>query len=263
MSRLLVLLLLPAFAACVAAPSGPEGSPAPTEIAGVLSGETVLAGEVVLAGDVLVPRGSRLIIRPGTTLHVQVAESTRIDPEYLSAATELLVRGTLQIEGTEQQPVRFVTGPAPEGSGVAWAGIELDGAVASRIVGAQIERADVGILCIGSSPEIRGCTLDGCRYGLVLQGSSPQVAGNQVENGEGGVFCWLGSNPALQENRIAGQDEEGIFVDRHSRPRLFGNTVTGNAIGLALYPGGFETDLRQFEGNGEDVRTLGGNGGAP
>lgn len=256
--RLLPLLpLLLALCACVSAPARPA---APATIAGVLSGETILSGEVVLAGDVLVPRGSTLIIRPGTTLRVRVAESTKIDPEYLSSSTELLVRGSLRIEGTSQQPVRFLPGPMPEGADVAWAGIILDGATDSRIAGARIERAETGILCIGASPEIRDCLLSGCRYGLALQRSSPSVLDNCIENGEGGVFCWLASNPLLAGNRIAGHAEEGIFVDRSSRPRLGRNTVTGNAVGLALYARDLTGDWTALSGNGEDLRYLGGSG---
>lgn len=259
--RLLPLLpLLLALAACVSAPAEPTATAAPMAIAGVLSGETLLAGEVVLAGDVLVPRGSTLIIRPGTTLHVRVAESTKIDPEYLSASTELLVRGSLRIEGTPQQPVRFLPGAQPEGVDVAWAGIILDGATDSRIAGVQIEGAETGILCIGASPEIRDSLLTGCRYGLALQGSSPSVLDNRIEKGEGGVFCWLESNPLLAGNRIADHAEEGIFVDRSSRPRLGRNTVTGNAIGLALYARDLSGDWTAIVGNGEDLRYLGGSG---
>lgn len=260
--RLLPLLpVLLALAACVSGPADPAAPTAPMVIAGVLSGETLLSGEVVLAGDVLVPRGSTLIIRPGTTVHVRPAESTKIDPEYLSASTELLVRGSLRIEGTLQQPVRFLPGPLPDGVDVAWAGIILDGATGSRIAGAQIERAETGILCIGVSPEIRDSLLTGCRYGLALQGSSPSVLDNRIEKGEGGVFCWLESNPRLSGNRIAGHEEEGIFVDRSSRPHMGHNTVTGNAIGLALYSRDLSIDLTAFAGNDEDLRYLGGSGG--
>jgi parallel beta-helix repeat protein len=228
----------------------------------VLAGETVFSGEVLLADDVLVPSGSRLTIRAGTTVHVRVAEGTKIDPEYLSSATELLVRGTLRIEGTAQAPVRFVSATPAPGSDPVWAGIELDGATDSVVAGVELERAETGILCITASPLIQGNRISACRYGLVLQqGSAPRVLDNRVEGGEGGIFCWQGSHPYLKGNRIAGNAEEGIFVDRTSRPWLDRNTVTGNAIGLALYPRDLPYDPTGFTGNGEDLRLLGGNGG--
>jgi len=259
--RLFCCTLLLALAACSAKHAPPSAPSVPLVLSGVLNGETVVSGEAVLAGDILVPRGSRLILRPGTTVRVEAAENTKIDPEYLSSSTELLVRGTLQIEGTAAAPVRFIpAAPAPD-SEISWAGIELDGAEVSRIDGVQIAGAETGILCIETSPEIRDSELTGCRYGIVLQRSSPIIRGNTIRDGEGGVFCWLESNPQLLDNRISGHAEEGVFVDRSSRPRFAGNTIFGNAIGLALYPRDIPYAAAGVFDNDEDVRLLGGNGG--
>lgn len=261
--RLLCAALLLALAACAAATDAPTGPPPePLVLAGVLSGETVVSGEAVLAGDLLVPRGSRLILRPGTTVRVVAAENTKIDPEYLSSGTELLVRGSLQVEGTASAPVRFIPAATKADGEIAWAGIEFDGAIDSRIAGVQIEGAESGILCIDASPEIRDAVLTGCRYGVVLQRSSPIIRGSTIRDGEGGLFCWLESQPQLLDNRITGHAEEGVFVDRSSRPRFAGNTITGNAIGLALYPRHLPYDAAGVSDNGEDIRLLGGNGGA-
>lgn len=259
--RLLLVALAVLLSACAPVPTG---TPMPLpEISGVLQGETVLSGEVVLAADVLVPSGAALIIEPGTTVYVRPSESTKIDPEYLSPATELLVRGSLRIAGSPRHPVSFLPIEQAEGEDVAWAGIILDRAEDSAIVGARIERAENGILCIASSPLVRDSRLRGCRYGLVAQqGSAPAVRFNQITGGEGGVFCWWGSNPLLEGNRIAGHEEEGVFVDRTSRPRLEGNAVTGNAIGLALFPRDLSFDSALVTGNGEDVRLLGTEGRA-
>lgn len=260
--RLFCGTLLLALAACSAKSAPPSAPPpVPLVLSGVLNGETVVSGEAVLAGDILVPRGSRLILRPGATVRVEAAENTKIDPEYLSSATELLVRGSLQIEGTAAAPVRFIpAAPAPDGE-VSWAGIELDGAEVSRIDGVQIAGAETGILCIDTSPEIRDSELIGCRYGIVLQRSSPVIRGNIIRDGEGGVFCWLESKPQLLDNRISGHAEEGVFVDRSSRPRFAGNTISGNAIGLALYPRDIPYAAAGVVDNDEDVRLLGDNGG--
>lgn len=253
----LVVALL--FAGC--APFTPAPTQSIREYAGVLNGVTVFSGEVVLADDVLVPAGSTLVIRSGTVVRVRSAEGTKIDPEYLSAATELLVRGTLRAEGTASAPIRFVPLSPPSGEEPAWAGIELDGAAESSVVSVEIEGAETGILCIGSSPLLEANRLRGCRYGMVLQkGSAAKVLGNRIEDGEGGIFCWLASAPYLKGNVVSGHDEEGIFVDGSSRPWLDRNSVTGNAIGLALYPRDLPYDPAGIRGNDEDVRFLGGNG---
>lgn len=240
----------------------PIASAEPPSVAGILRGETVLSGEVVLTDDVLVPAGSTLVLRPGTIVHVRSAESTKIDPEYLSPLTELLVRGALRIEGTVEQPVRFL--PAGETTEeIWWAGIILDGATATVIEGAELSGAETGLLCLRSSPRLRGNLLTGCRYGIIAQaGSAPEILDNRIQDGEGGVFCWRGSSPRLEGNRITGHQEEGLFIDAQSRPLLGHNLISGNGIGLVLYRGTLDRVGEGIGGNREDRRWLGPASGA-
>lgn len=261
MRLICILLLVGWMTACAAGPivsTVPVPPPPLKEVAGYLSGETHLSGEVLLADDILVPRGATLVIHPGTLIVVRPSDSTKIDPEYLSAGTEILVRGTLKILGTREAPVRFTP---PEGSDTAepaWAGILLDRAEDVLISHAQIENAETGILCIGTSAHIVGASIFGARYGFVAQqGSSPALLDSTIEKGEGGVFIWRGSSPVLRGNRILGNQEEGVFIDATSRPSLEGNEISGNAVGVALYPRDLPFDPDQARGNGEDVRLLG------
>jgi parallel beta-helix repeat protein len=83
---------------------------------------------------------------------------------------------------------------------------------------------------------------------------------NLIEKGEGGLFCWRGSNPYLKGNRIIDNDEEGLFVDASSRPWIDRNHLSGNAIGLALYPRDLPYDETEVYDNGENVRWLGKQG---
>jgi len=231
------------------------------EVAGVLVGETILSGEVLLTGDILIPHGSTLIIRPRTRVRIRPSESTKIDPEYLSAASEILVRGRLLCAGSEAAPIIFDAGSPVAGEEVAWAGIIFDGG--SGVVSwSRISSAENGILCIAAAPEIHHNDIRQCRYGIVAQkGSAPHIADNLISAGEGGLFCWLGSDPQVVRNRISGNAEEGIFVDAGSRPRLEGNDVRGNAIGLALFSRDLSFDATGIVDNGENVRLLGNGEG--
>ena len=234
-----------------------------TEYAGAYGGDLVWAGTVTMADDVLILAGGSLTIRPGTEVRVVPAEGTQIDPEYFSSLTELLVRGRLNVEGTAEQPVRFTIVERPELEEPAWAGITFD-AAAGSVRQAVIERAETGVRCVASAPEISNNLIRRCRYGIIAQaGSHPKILDNRIEDGEGGVFCWRGSNPYLKGNRIAGHDEEGVFVDADSRPWLDRNTVTGNAIGLALFPRDLPYDDTAVTGNTENLRWLGHREAAP
>lgn len=234
-------------------PAQPDVLP---QIFGVLQKDRVIDGEVVLAADLLVPVGRTLTLRPGAIVYVQPNPSTKIDPEWLSAETELLVRGTLRIEGTQKRPVTFLPLELPEGQSVAWAGIAFDRSTGSVVRNARIHGAETGILCIGSSPLIRDSLIRGCRYGIVLQQAAPKLVENRIEDGEGGVFCWWGSHPELRRNRISGNEEEGLFIDRSSQPSLSDNLIVGNDFGLVAYDPKLATQAGRLIGNREDFRQL-------
>lgn len=255
MQRLLLavlLLALPVTSALAAPPL--------QEVIGVSPGVRTWSGVVVMTGDVLVPAGARLVIEAGTEVRVVPAEATKIDPEYLSSQTELLIRGELEVRGTAEAPVRFVIAE-PYNEEIAWSGITLDGAEPSLLRHVMIERADIGIRCVRSAPLIEQCTLQRCRYGIVAQQQShPKILDNRIADGEGGIFCWRGSNPYLKGNVITGNDEEGVFVDADSRPWLDRNVITANAIGLALYSRDLPYDDSAVRDNVEDLRWLGRQG---
>ena len=237
-----------------AAETGPEYS-------GAYSGDLVWQGTVTMAADVLILQGGTLTIKAGTQIIVVPAEGTKIDPEYLSSQTELLIRGKLEVQGTSDAPVRFLINETGDSEEIAWAGITLDQAEMSHLRYAVLERADTAVRCVASSPEIKGLKITNCRYGMVVQQQShPKILENVLADGEGGIFCLRGSNPYLLDNLITGHDEEAVFVDADSRPWLDRNTISGNAIGLALYPRDLPFDPIAVTRNQENLRWLGHQG---
>ena len=82
--------------------SADEGSAARIEVAGTLPvGDTIWSadqGDYLVTGDLLVPPNARLIIQPGTQVHV-------------TQGRELRVNGTLIANGTEQSRIRFTAPP--------------------------------------------------------------------------------------------------------------------------------------------------------
>ena len=265
MRRFAGLALLPLLVSgCFGTPPPASVVAVPSETVGILPGETTWRGEILMTGDVLIPAGSSLTILPGTTVRIRAAEGTKIDPEYLSSATELLIRGSLRVLGTLGEPVRFVPEKPEVGSEAVWAGIELDGAETSEVWGAEILRAESGLLIIGGSPVVVANRISASRYGIIVQaGGAPQILDNLISDGEGGVFLWSGARPYLKGNTIRGHQEEGIFVATGCRPYLDRNTVTGNDIGVAIAEGDLPVDRVGVSGNRVDLLHLFGQGRRP
>ena len=253
-ARLLIFSLLVLLTACTAAlpPALPQ-----QELSGVISSDRTLSGELLLTGDLLILPDRTLTLQPGTTVRVRKAESTKIDPEYLSSLTEILVRGNLLAEGTADAPIIFLPETAPGAGEIVWAGITLDHSPASSLRHLRIEGAEQGILSISSSPQLAENTIYNCRYGLVVQGpGSAGIYNNQIKAGEGGLFVLAGASPEVVGNRITAQVEEGLFVDAASAPRLGRNEISGNAIGLVLHNPELPFDPDGISANREDLRLI-------
>ncbi|PLY04442.1 MAG: hypothetical protein C0624_05735 [Desulfuromonas sp.] len=252
---LFALLLL---AACsTATPVTPQVPQAPHEFSGILVGETRWQGEVILADDVIIPRGSRLVIAPGTRITVRPSLSTKIEPEQLSAATELLIRGRLEALGSDTQPIEFVIEGGLDDD-IAWAGIIAEQAEFVSLAHVRLPAAEQGVWLVATPGMIHDCLVRGSRYGMVFQKPAElTVSGNRIEAGEAGLFCWLGANPKLLHNQVVGLVEEGLFIDATSHPTLRGNRITGNGIGLVAPPL-LETSGNRISGNRVERIELGG-----
>lgn len=156
-----------------------------------LNKDTVWQGEVKVDEDILVPKGITLTVRAGTTVRVVSAESTKTDPEYVSPLTEITVRGTFSVEGTEKAPVEFVGVDAKPGS---WAGIIIDRGMAV-MRSCRIRNADTALYVIDGSVGLRGSILKENRYGVVAQGSGAdvQIEDSRINENEYGLFAFQGA----------------------------------------------------------------------
>ena len=253
--RLFVALIILVLSACA-----PTVKPLPVtvervELGGVMVGATVLSGDYLLVTDLLIPEGSRLEIRPGTTIQVRRAELTKIDPEFLSSMTELLVRGALVIQGTVDAPVLIAPEKTASANDPAWAGLLLDNVRSSSIRHTQISGADTGLLLIAADIDLMDSRLEKNRYGLVIQGGSPSIERNIITAGEGGLFIWNAATPVLNGNIVSQNEEEGVYIDRSSHPKSSNNRSEHNSIGIVSSE---DPDLIGFRlvKNGESWRQL-------
>jgi len=178
--------------------------------AGVIATDTVWEGSITVTEDVLVPEGVTLTVRPGTSITVVSAESTKTDPEYLSPLNEITVRGRLVVEGAEKAPVKF----SSEGKkGDLWAGLILDGGTAT-IRGCRIAGADTGISVVDGTLQLSGSTLQDNRYGLVAQGTKAHVvvADSRIIDNDYGIFTLQGARVATGTTEVARNKKKDTYA---------------------------------------------------
>ena len=168
----------------------------------VLVEDTLWQGEVRMEEDVLVPAGVTLTIAAGARILVQPADNTKIDPEYLSHQTELLVRGRLLVKGGEGDRVKFLAegGPAPS----RWAGVIVDGGE-TVLAGLDLQDAEAALTVVAGRAGLESCRLAGNRYGLVAQSEQAKVAAAAtiIEKNDYGVMLFDGATVSLTDGSVA------------------------------------------------------------
>jgi hypothetical protein len=184
----------------------------PAEIRGLLQQDLSLDGVIRITGDLYVPVGRTLFVAPGTRILVLGNDSTKIDPEYLSKGTEILVTGSIHVAGSERQPVTL---SLDEGTpaGENWAGIELIGAEAASFSHVDIIGAETGILSIDSSPRLEQVNILASGSGIMLQGGGELVfQSGRISGGDAGLLCFDSSRLLLVNLTISDNLEEGLYL---------------------------------------------------
>ena len=145
-------------------------------LAETLVADTVWQGRVEVKDDILIPSGVTLTVKPGTVVVFSPAESSKIDPEYLSHQTELLVRGVLRIEASPGHPAIFQVKSVPGGDETRrrWAGILVDGGRVEATA-ATVSGAETGLYLLSGTAVISHCSFTGNHYGVIACGPEAEL----------------------------------------------------------------------------------------
>ncbi|MBU0480112.1 MAG: right-handed parallel beta-helix repeat-containing protein [Proteobacteria bacterium] len=181
----------------------------------VLSVDTSWQGVVELREDVVVPPGITLRVAPGTIIRVHPSEGTRIDPEYLSHQTEILVRGSLQAEGTADRRIRFTN--TDETKVDRWAGLIVDDGGKVSLKNCILENGEAGLTVMDGEADISDSGITNNRYGIVAYGpkSTLKIGSSRIKNNEYGLSLF--DSPGLF---LASGVE---FKDNSKQDRFSGN----------------------------------------
>lgn len=204
----------------------------PLEISGVLQQDQRLDGVIRLTGDLLIPAGRSLSIAPGSRILVVGNDSTKVDPEFLDNGTEILVKGSLQIAGTQDAPVTFMLDEETP-AGENWAGIELVTAESANFSHVDIIGAETGILSLDSDLQLEQVNILGSRYGLLLQGGGILTyQGGRISGGHAGLLCFDRSQLRLSQLRIVDNIEEGLYLAADCSIDQSGLQIERNDLGV-------------------------------
>ncbi len=202
------------------------------------------ADTVLVTDSIRVPTDSNLIIDPGTKVLFWAHDKFVVD----SAATLIAV-------GTEMDSIRF----DEYFSGNKWHGIRFLNASDSCILeycclihgkasGIGDDAYGGAIFCSHSDITIKNCLIDRCSAkerggGISCIQSSPMISDNiiirnnilrnEANDGGGGIYCGINSNPSIMGNTIGanetgGDSYGGGIYCSNSSPIIDGNNITGN-----------------------------------
>jgi len=168
---------------------------------------------------------SDLVVKAGATLTIEAGAALEF-----GSSMGLVVNGNLQINGTEENRVKF----ARRTGTYEWAGIKINSTSISSVINwAEIKQAATGVdVQAGStSTTISNSVIKlNNEYGLSFNGAGGLVSNNAIFGNENGIYL-NNASPLISTNSIINNTESGIIIEGLSEPIInLGNVITGNHI---------------------------------
>jgi len=189
---------------------------------------TLIAGMPYIAS-------SDVIVRPGVTLTIESGAVLRF-----ANGTDLIVDGTLIVNGTQVSPVIFTSqdGLISESS---WSGIVINGASINTLIDwAVIEYANIGvrIKATSNNTSITNSEIKTNYTGIHFDGAGGIASNNNIHDNLSNGINVTNASPEIDFNTINSNSNtylkgSGIAITSAS-PLIRGNTITNNYNGLTL-----------------------------
>ncbi len=191
---------------------GPVTIGEPTVLPQVVSQDLVLSSDkspYLVKDALLVMPGAKLTIEPGTVLWFR--------------KLGMVVKGTLQVKGTSENPVRMV-GMGPSG----WKGILLDGSQADNIISyCTISNAEFGLKASGSKVTCKNCLLQDNTWGIVLDETTAEIENSLIRASEKTGISGRNSQLLVKGSTISENGSGGLLLE-NADTRLAQNNITNN-----------------------------------
>ncbi len=191
---------------------GPIKIGTPTLLPAVISKDTILNAKKspYLVKDALVVLpGAKLTVMPGTVIW------------FLKLG--LVVKGELEINGTEAEPVRFASLGASN-----WKGVFLDQSHnANKIQHAQISNAEFGLRASDSTVSLQSCIFQNNVWGIVVEEGTAEISNSLIRtSGKTGVAARK-AQLSIKDSVIT-ENSSGGFILEDSKVLIEQNNILNN-----------------------------------
>lgn len=179
------------------------GDPTPGGLKGTLFGDTVLSGTVSIEGDLTIPVGSSLTVQAGANLQFGNLDAMKAGLD--TARIELIVLGTLAVQGTAQHPALFA------GTGdQSWYGVRIRPGSTASLTSASVSNAVIGVT-LAENGTVAHSTFSSATGIRVTAGSATLLDDLFTGNGTAGVEVAAGT-ATISSSRFT-QAALGLAVD--------------------------------------------------
>jgi hypothetical protein len=183
----------------------------------------------LLTGDLSIAPGVSLVIDKGVT--IGISKGDQWDPDSNEDLIDILVQGTLMIQGTSEEPVTMTSVSTSPASG-DWNGISFDLTAdlnTSLVKGLQLSYAVDGINGLAGIPEVRDSRLFNCRQAGIRSSAARQavvIRNVEIDTCASGML--INDNPVdvkIYDNRLL-RCVYGIVARRNNLAEVLRNTIS-------------------------------------
>jgi uncharacterized protein (TIGR03382 family) len=215
----------------------PYVSDATSGLQGTLYVNTTLSGANTILGDLIVAPGITLTLAPGATLTFPTNDSMYggVDTSH----AELIVNGTLAVNGSAASPVTLTSTGSTAGS---WYGIRVASGTGTTIGYANITEAVRGIET-SVDTTISNVSIGTSTYGFFVNAGTLTLTNSQAQNGTYGLQSQAGSTANVSYSVFNNNASYGMYLQ--GAGLLHHLTVASNQYGAYVYnTGGNAITLR-------------------
>ena len=191
---------------------GPVKIGEPTLLPAKISKNTVLnaaRSPYLVEGALVVLPGARLTVQPGTVIWFR--------------KLGLIVKGELQINGTEAEPVRFASLESEN-----WKGIFFEKSqTANRMQYCQISNAEFGIRASASTVNLQNCIFQDNVWGIVIEEGKTEIHNSLVRTSDK-IGIAARKAHLLVKDSVITENGSGGFILENSKAQIEQNNILNN-----------------------------------